>query len=332
MLPDREVGSPMKKRLPATLGALLLAAVPAWAQTVTRGPYLSLNQLGSLVLDIDGNRLDAKFLRSDGTIGDDFTILKSTTTPPPSGDTTPPTITISSPTTASSYSATSSPVTLGGSASDNVGVSQVRWSNAATGSSGVASGTTSWTAAVPLNPGSNTITVTAYDAAGNTATDTLTVTYTPPSGDTTPPSIAITAPSATGQYTATSEPVRVSGTASDNVGVVRVGWFNAATGDTGTASGTSSWSASIELAAGDNPVTFTAYDAAGNSASVRITISYARTASGGSGDLDRDEGEEGLAGDRCSMGSAGAAPSAGWALLSALSALLFLRSRPRRDP
>ncbi|HXG62701.1 MAG TPA: metallophosphoesterase [Planctomycetota bacterium] len=294
--------------------------------------FISLNQLGSLVLDIDGNRLDAKFLRSDGTVGDYFTILKSTTTPPPSGDTTPPTITISSPTTGSSYSTTSSPVTLGGSASDNVGVSQIRWSNAATGSSGVAAGTASWTATVPLNPGSNAITVTAYDAAGNTATDTLTVTYTPPSGDTTPPSISITAPSTTGRYTAASEPVRVSGTASDNVDVVRVSWFNAATGDTGTASGTASWSASIELAAGDNPVTFTAYDAAGNSASARITISYARAASGGSGDADRDEGEEGLAGDRCSMGSAGAAPTAGGALLSILSALLLMRNRPRRDP
>lgn len=38
--------------------------------------FVSLNRLGSLVLDIEGNRLDAKFLREDGTTNDYFTILK----------------------------------------------------------------------------------------------------------------------------------------------------------------------------------------------------------------------------------------------------------------
>jgi hypothetical protein len=38
--------------------------------------FVSLNQLGSLVLDIDGNRLDAKFLRADGVVADHFTLMK----------------------------------------------------------------------------------------------------------------------------------------------------------------------------------------------------------------------------------------------------------------
>jgi hypothetical protein len=38
--------------------------------------FISLNQLGSLVLDIDGDRLDARFLESDGVVSDYFTILK----------------------------------------------------------------------------------------------------------------------------------------------------------------------------------------------------------------------------------------------------------------
>ncbi|MSU59600.1 MAG: metallophosphoesterase family protein [Pedosphaera sp.] len=38
--------------------------------------YLSLNNLGSMVLDISSNRLDAKFIREDGTTNDYFTILK----------------------------------------------------------------------------------------------------------------------------------------------------------------------------------------------------------------------------------------------------------------
>src|SRR3989449_4967564 len=40
--------------------------------------YLSLNELGSLVLDIDGYRLDAKFLSSTGVVRDYFTIKKDT--------------------------------------------------------------------------------------------------------------------------------------------------------------------------------------------------------------------------------------------------------------
>ena len=39
--------------------------------------FVSLNVLGSMVLDIDGSRLDAKFLRSDGTVADSFTIVKA---------------------------------------------------------------------------------------------------------------------------------------------------------------------------------------------------------------------------------------------------------------
>jgi len=39
--------------------------------------YLSLNQLGSLVLDIDGDRLDATFVNNTGAIQDYLTILKA---------------------------------------------------------------------------------------------------------------------------------------------------------------------------------------------------------------------------------------------------------------
>jgi len=38
--------------------------------------YISLNELGSLVLDINAGRLDATFLQSDGSIGDAFTLVK----------------------------------------------------------------------------------------------------------------------------------------------------------------------------------------------------------------------------------------------------------------
>src|SRR5436309_3019773 len=93
-------------------------------------------------------------------------------------DTTPPTITITSPTSNPAFTASSSPLILGGTASDNVGVTQVTWASSR-GGSGTATGTTSWTiSGIVLQTGSNVLTVTARDAAGNTATGTSTVTLT----------------------------------------------------------------------------------------------------------------------------------------------------------
>jgi hypothetical protein len=103
---------------------------------------------------------------------------------PPPADTTPPAISITTPTANPTATATATPIALGGTASDDAGVVQITWSNALTGGSGTATGTTSWTASIPLGSGSNAITVTARDAAGNQAADQITVSWTPPaSGD-----------------------------------------------------------------------------------------------------------------------------------------------------
>ena len=40
--------------------------------------FISLNNLGSMVLDIHGPRLDARFLRENGSVADSFTLLKET--------------------------------------------------------------------------------------------------------------------------------------------------------------------------------------------------------------------------------------------------------------
>jgi hypothetical protein len=40
--------------------------------------FISLNRLGSMVLDVSGNRLDALFLRENGAIDDRFTVIKGT--------------------------------------------------------------------------------------------------------------------------------------------------------------------------------------------------------------------------------------------------------------
>src|SRR5439155_787194 len=90
-------------------------------------------------------------------------------------DTTAPTLTIASPTSNPTFSTSTTLLTLGGTASDNVGVTQVTWANS--GGSGTASGTTSWAASgIVLQTGTNVLAVQARDAAGNTATASLTVT------------------------------------------------------------------------------------------------------------------------------------------------------------
>jgi hypothetical protein len=96
-------------------------------------------------------------------------------------DTAAPAVSITSPSNSGSYATASTPVALSGTAADNVGVASVSWRNAATGASGGASGTGSWTvASIALVSGVNTITVTARDAAGNAGTATIAVTYNAP--------------------------------------------------------------------------------------------------------------------------------------------------------
>ena len=94
---------------------------------------------------------------------------------PPSGppDSTPPSLQIKSP-PLSIVSTSAASITVRGIAGDNVGVTAVKWT-VSTGATGVAAGTASWTADVPLFVGNNVVTVRAYDAAGNSGWRTLTV-------------------------------------------------------------------------------------------------------------------------------------------------------------
>lgn len=94
--------------------------------------------------------------------------------PTPSGsDHTAPSLSILSPgsTIASTWSAS---LAMSGTASDNGGVSKVVWTTS-TGASGVAAGTTSWTATVPLLVGDNVVTVSVVDASGNSSWRAVTV-------------------------------------------------------------------------------------------------------------------------------------------------------------
>ncbi len=93
---------------------------------------------------------------------------------PTSSDITPPSIAINSPSNGQAF--TSSTITVSGSASDDIGLSKVEV-KAGTGTWQLASGTTSWSKALTLASGTNTIYVRATDTSGNIRETSVTVTY-----------------------------------------------------------------------------------------------------------------------------------------------------------
>lgn len=101
-----------------------------------------------------------------------------TPTPPPVAPTTPtdrtaPTLTITNPST-TTISTTAASRVIAGKASDTGGLAGITWTNSL-GPTGTATGTTNWTATIPLLRGINRITVRATDKAGNYAWRTITI-------------------------------------------------------------------------------------------------------------------------------------------------------------
>jgi len=184
-------------------------------------------------------------------------------------DNVAPTVAITSPTSNPTYGTKNAKITLGGTASDNVAVTGVAWSNDR-GGSGSCTGVATWAAAdIPLLTGSNVITITAIDAAGNSSTDTLTVTY-----DSTPPSVSFTTPTDEAAYATNGAAVDIGGAASDDQALAGVRWSNSR-GGSGVCIGTTAWSYSgIALQPGSNVITVTATDAAGNTATDTLNVTF----------------------------------------------------------
>ncbi|HZL77802.1 MAG TPA: hypothetical protein VFC17_03045 [Candidatus Limnocylindrales bacterium] len=85
---------------------------------------------------------------------------------------------ITDPVFGGTWTTTASSTELGGGSDDNVGVAAVTWSNNRGGSGQVSAPFDNWyVPGIALYPGTNILTVTAYDAAGNSGTDNLAVIY-----------------------------------------------------------------------------------------------------------------------------------------------------------
>jgi hypothetical protein len=130
--------------------------------------------VSSLALAAGANNITATVTDSAGKTASKTILITRATTASQSGDKTPPTLQILSP-SAAMISTSASVVSLSGTASDNVGVATVRWTNTF-GASGNAIGTTNWQIVnIPLLVGTNKVTVRAYDAAGNFRGQLITV-------------------------------------------------------------------------------------------------------------------------------------------------------------
>jgi hypothetical protein len=145
---------------------LLLGPCPPVDGATATYDYDSLNRLtnvnygnGSVVsyiYDVAGNRLTYS-----GVVTNDATL---------------PTISITSPTSGLNFTTSNPTIDLSGTAADNTGITLITWENDR-GGIGTATGTTSWNIlGIHLEPGTNLVSVTAYDAAGNNSAATLVVT------------------------------------------------------------------------------------------------------------------------------------------------------------
>lgn len=190
-------------------------------------------------------------------------------------DTTAPAITILSPQPSGTYNAAAATLTVSGTSSDNVGVSSVTCAYNGGSCGGSVTGTTSWSVNVSLTSGTHNLVLTATDAAMNTATATLAVNYTP--ADVTAPTVVISTNGGS-NFTSATSPVALAGTAADTGGSGLLNVTYACTASSGTATGTSSWSATVLLSPGANACSATAHDVAGNpSTADTITITYTGT-------------------------------------------------------
>jgi hypothetical protein len=178
--------------------------------------------------------------------------------------------------------ANSMTVTMNLSATDNTGVTGYYISGNSATPSASDSGWTSVTSTTSYSgnvsytlnggEGDKTIYVWYKDAEDNvSSTTSATITF-----DTTVPTVTISDPTLNSTYTTTNSTITLDGSADDSVsGISSVAWSNDR-GENGTAIGTVSWSiSSISLSIGDNIITVTATDGAGNTGTDTITVPYA---------------------------------------------------------
>lgn len=220
-------------------------------------------------LSLGNNTIEARATDPSGNTNNDSITVEYD--PDAGQDREAPVITIQQP--SDGLTVTTSSLTVSGTASDDVGldVVEVRVNN---GNWNTASGTISWSLAVSLREGSNSIEVRAFDLSGNMGDDTVTVTYEPEKVDTTPPAVTIQSPDDQAQLTEAN--ITVSGIASDNQCLCRVEW-RINEGNWVMATGRTTWSFQTTLEPGLNFIDVRVFDDSGNTGSTSISVTFDHT-------------------------------------------------------
>ena len=193
-------------------------------------------------------------------------------------DTAAPTVTIGQPSSGATVAGT---VSVTGTSADNVAVASVEISIDG-GTYQPASGTASWSRSLDtttLADGAHTVTARATDTSGNRATTSVSFTVkntVEQPADTQAPTLTVSNPA---NGTTVSGPLGVTGTAADNTQVAKVE-VRVDGGSWMAASGTSSWSRSLDTASypdGDHTITARVTDAHGNATAKSRSVTFDNT-------------------------------------------------------
>ncbi len=236
--------------------------------TSTTSPYSYA--LDTTTLTNASHSLTAKAYDPSGNVGTSSTVtvtVKNTTTTLP--DTTPPTVSITAPVDGNTVSGS---VNVTATAADNVGVTKVDFLVDGTLKTTVQTAPYSYSwSTTALSNGTHSVSVIAYDAAGNTSTDSASVTV--QNGDTQAPSV----PAGLSATAAAYNKVNLAWTAStDNVGVT--GYYVVRNGVTIAQIGSvTTYSDTTVSASTQYKYQLIAHDAAGN-VSAASAVSTAATA------------------------------------------------------
>ena len=190
-------------------------------------------------------------------------------------DATPPNVSITSPASGTTYTTTQT-VTISASASDNAGVTKVEFYDGSVlkGTDTASPYSYAWAISSAVN-GSHSWAAKAYDAAGNTAIAAVNLSVNIATSDTTAPSVSITSPASGTTYT-TAKTVTIAASASDNIAVTKVEFYDGSVlkGSDTTSPYSYAWSFT-SANNGTHSWTARAYDGAGNvkaSSAVGVTV------------------------------------------------------------
>lgn len=269
-------------------GTLVAAAVGGYAWQILEIPVQAgENRITVTITDADGRKATRQVTVNrlvPPTDSEPSTPPPATPSNPapnePAGpESTPLTLAVSSPavfTTVSTVSIAATGTVAGGSGSPTI-----RWANAR-GFQGTAvvtartDGGFQWIITpISLLPGSNAVTITATDAAGDTSTQVIQVDYVMSMDldpdDRSGPAISITSPNTTFLMTQQYS-LSVRGTASDTAGVTLVRW-ECSCGKSGVAEGTVRWTIpNVTLPEGTHKIKVIATDALGNENSATLQV------------------------------------------------------------